>query len=184
MRHDYSFDLETLGTGRDSYILSIGCAKFDIETGEILDTFYSKTRCGDEFKIDFDTVAWWMGQDDQVKKDLFNDAGTIGIKFALQDLINWMCSTGNPKSNKVWGNGATFDISLLEDAFNLRGELVTWEFWNIRDVRTVVDLASIDGFDKKKIEREGVHHNALDDAIHQANLVSEAFEYIRKEESL
>jgi inhibitor of KinA sporulation pathway (predicted exonuclease) len=179
MRHDYSFDLETLGTGRDSYILSIGCAKFDIMTGEILDTFYSKTRCGDEFKIDFDTVAWWMKQDHQVKKDLFSDY-TDDIQWVLNSLRHWL-----EDNCIVWGNGATFDIALLEDAYRLSDPLITydlkipWHYRNIRDVRTVVDLASLSGFDKKKVEREGTHHNALDDAIHQAKLVSESFRYLR-----
>jgi inhibitor of KinA sporulation pathway (predicted exonuclease) len=178
-RHDYSFDLETLGTGRNSYILSIGCAKFDIETGDVLDTFYSKTRCGDEFKIDFKTVQFWMKQDDEVKKDLFNKEDNNEIHWVLNSLRNWL-----EDGCIVWGNGSTFDISLLEDAYKLCKELlgykveIPWHYRNIRDVRTVVDLASIGGFKKKHVEREGIHHNALDDAIYQAKLVANAYCYL------
>ena len=48
-----------------------------------------------------------------------------------------------------------------------------WKFWNVRDVRTVVDLAKPFRNLKKDYKRKGTHHNALDDAIFQASYVSD-----------
>lgn len=65
---------------------------------------------------------------------------------------------------KPWGNGSTFDITILEAWFNAVGVRCPWKFWNVRDVRTAVDLL---GINPKEFTRDGTYHNALDDCLHQ-----------------
>lgn len=173
---DYSFDLETLGTGRDSYILSIGCAEFNRYSGDIISTYYQRVKCHEEFRIDYDTVEWWLKQSDEARAKITENKGIEtrkDIGTALIELYNMI-----PTTSCVWGNGAAFDISLLEDAYKLCAMQPSWEFWNIRDMRTIVDVAECKGFDKRSIERVGTHHNALDDAIHQAKVISAAFQHL------
>lgn len=48
-----------------------------------------------------------------------------------------------------------------------------WIWWNDRDVRTMVALGKVIGFDPKNdMPFDGERHNALADAIHQAQYVS------------
>ena len=46
------------------------------------------------------------------------------------------------------------------------GGKAPWTFWQERDLRTLKGLSP-----DLRIERSGTHHNALDDALHQARLV-------------
>jgi len=78
----------------------------------------------------------------------------------------------------VWGNGATFDISILEAAYRQRGIPIPWAFWNIRDVRTIAALAW-PHVKKDHTEFVGVPHRALDDAKHQARYVSAMWQHLR-----
>jgi len=64
----------------------------------------------------------------------------------------------------VWAQGATFDPILWEAACTAVGDPVPWKFFNVRDTRTLYDLAS---FDHRSVKREGIAHHALDDCRHQ-----------------
>ena len=167
-------DLETLGTTPDSAILAIGVVIFCPLTGKQGKEFYETINFEDanHRKIDASTVKWWMEQDDAARKSLTNPSKKpISLNEALLKLKEFL-----PTGVKVWGNGATFDISMLEHAYNYAPP---WKFWNIRDVRTVVDLAS-DVVNIKKITFDGIKHGALYDAKHQAKYVSTIFQKLKK----
>ena len=73
---------------------------------------------------------------------------------------------------KVWGNGSVFDISILDKWFDMLGMNAPWKFWNVRDVRTVVDIMNIN---PKEFSFDGIKHNAIDDAIHQVKYMTSKF---------
>lgn len=54
--------------------------------------------------------------------------------------------------------------AVLSMGFNAVGVRCPWKFWNVRDVRTAVDLL---GINPKEFTRDGTYHNALDDCLHQ-----------------
>ena len=178
----YSFNLETLGTRYDSYILSIACAEFDIETGAIINTSHRKTVCGNGFNIDVDTVMWWLNQNDDARKEITTrDTKTSGgiknevpIETALHELSHFIT---DHKNAIVWGNGSSFDITLLDYAHSKCNLKQPWQYWNVRDMRTIVDLAASSGFMKGRIKFEGVKHDALSDAVHQAKVIHNAYMY-------
>ncbi len=166
---DVMIDLETLGTDNDAHILSIGAVVFDRVTGAIPDEFYaSNLTCEQGRKVDIDTVRWWMQQDKDAKDIFSGEPVTIGL--ALLELKRWfaesVCADDSRIHPLVWGNGSTFDISILTHACNQAGMEIPWRFWDVRDVRTVVDLAA-GKVDKKSYPFNGTKHNALDDARHQ-----------------
>jgi hypothetical protein len=82
----------------------------------------------------------------------------IGLGNALIHFAEWMRGEVN-----VWGNGAAFGNVILRSAYAACGLLPPWEFWNDRCYRTLKNLRP-----DIKLERSGTHHNALDDAITQA----------------
>jgi len=175
-------DLETLGTSPAAPILSIGAVYFDPDTGELGPELHVKLdfeeACEDR-KIDPATVKWWLCQSDEARSALLDDQEGFPIIFKEEalDLLSEFIHMVNGDA-KVWGNGATFDISMLEDLYRQLGEKIPWKFYNVRDVRTVVALA--EGIvDRSGTPFEGTQHNALADAVHQATYVSTMWQALR-----
>lgn len=170
-----SFDLETLGKSPDAMIVQIGWAQFDIETGEVgqARNVLVSPNCG---KIDMSTVSWWLQQDDAARAGMVAAIDTgVPLAVALASVRSEM-----PNDAIVWGNGATFDITILESAFARCMHTVPWAFFNVRDMRTIVHAAeALRGFDKRSVERIGVHHDAADDAAHQARVICAAWKSLR-----
>lgn len=159
-------DLETMGITPDSAIVSIGAVVFDPRGNIVTDvTFYTELDWEAQGRhIDPSTVEWWSKQSKEAKAAHF---GLEDFSDQLVNLANWL-----PKDAKVWGNGSTFDISMLEDAYRQLGIEIPWKFWNVRDCRTVLDMyESKRGGFNKKVNRDGAH-NALQDAIFQAKYIS------------
>lgn len=172
--HNLMIDIETVGTNPDAPILSIGAVKFDPETGKHGREFYAAIRPTDAFKYgtpDGSTFAWWMGQSDPARKSAVG--GKNSLTQALEDLRGMYRDW---KDVKVWGNGPSFDMTILEHGFRAVGSEAPWAFWNIRCCRTVAQLS---GRWPPKIGGKGVHHNALDDAKHQADWVSSMWQGLR-----
>jgi hypothetical protein len=69
------------------------------------------------------------------------------------------------RKRKIWGNGASFDNAILAELYRVAKHPSPWEYWNDRCYRTLKNLY------KQVVpppERKGTHHNALDDAVFQA----------------
>lgn len=170
-------DLETLGTVYHAPVLSIGAIEFNPNTGELGKKFYARIDIADAVKhgrASGDTIRWWLSQSDEARQELITARHSATHVFEKFD--EYVRAFGGDV--KVWGNGATFDISILEFAFSrVLKKVAPWKFWNVRDCRTVKDLAT--GLVSFEVERIGTHHNALDDAIHQARWVSNAWMGLR-----
>ncbi len=180
---DFSIDLETLGTRYNAPILSIGVAQFSRETGEIGATFYKEVDIESALRVgkpSADTIAWWITQNKQAQA-VFHGKDKMALSTVLMELTTWMRSKSFAPC--VWGNGATFDISILEYAYDhgTVGLKEPWHFMKIRDMRTIVEAAEmLFGFDRTFIPKVGVAHNALDDATYQAKIISAAWTSMRK----
>ena len=169
----WSLDFETLGLEPSCKVLSLGIAKFDIRTGEILSTkLFRFKAAGQEHRTKTpSTEAWWAKQSEEAKKEAF------GGTQSLQEIIEFGKMTWEHEQKAmVWGNGANFDVAILDNIF---GYQAPWDFWNVRDMRTIVWAAEAIGFNKDSVKREGVHHSAIDDAVHQAKVISNAYRYIK-----
>jgi hypothetical protein len=169
-------DLETMGTRFDAPVLSIGACYFDPDTGDIGKKFYGRIDMADAFnygKTSGDTVRWWLTQSDAARQQLVDGHHTLEKVLTKFEAFY---GEGEPC---VWGNGATFDITILEYAFlKCLGRKAPWPFWLVRDCRTIKDVAA-------PLMREpaspfkGTAHNALDDALHQAAWVSKMWQKLR-----
>jgi hypothetical protein len=82
---------------------------------------------------------------------------------------------------RVWGNGSHFDIAILEHAYAVVGKVAPWHYRAPRDLRTIKELAELrHGFVVgADIKFSGDPHNALDDAVHQAKIISDSYELIK-----
>lgn len=168
---DISIDLETLGKTPNTFIAALGAVAFDIKTGEqfgYFDAVINLSLPQPGRVIDGDTVKWWLKQDTAASEKLVN--GDRNLYETLEYFRQWY-ETDHTDA-VVWGNGATFDISILENAY---GYCQPWEYYNIGDMRTLLRLAKSKGYQKPAFT--GVKHSALDDARYQARVISECWNY-------
>ena len=171
-------DLETMGKKHNAPIVAIGAVVFDPATGSIGESFY-KVVCLESSVnwgavIDPSTVIWWLKQSSEARSAIVND-DAIPLLDALLQFREFVSDNvaGGSKKAQLWGNGASFDNSILRSSYDCIAEDYPWEYWNDRDVRTMVELGHAINYEPQKaIPFEGERHNALADAIHQARYVS------------
>ncbi|WP_418610963.1 3'-5' exoribonuclease domain-containing protein [Klebsiella pneumoniae] len=177
-------DLETMGKKHNAPIVAIGAVVFDPATGSIGESFY-KVVCLESSVnwgavIDPSTVIWWLKQSSEARSAIVND-DAIPLLDALLQFREFVSDNvaGGSKKAQVWGNGASFNNSILRSSYDCIAEDYPWEYWNDRDVRTMVEIGQAISFDPKTtIPFEGSRHNALADAIHQARYVSAIWQRI------
>lgn len=165
-------DLETLGVDNDAVVVSIGACTFDLETDQVGNTFYMILEIQDQLDkgrvIQADTLKWWFGQAEAATK-VFNEKAKAPI-MVLNTLSQWLKSVcPDSKKLKVWGNGATFDISIMQEMFKTYNIKCPWNYAGVMDVRTFRRFIA----NGEKIPNSGTAHHALDDAIAQARFVIE-----------
>ena len=176
----YMIDLETLGVSPGSVISSIAAVQFDINTGEIGRQFYKnidlQQSLDNGFTINAETLKWWFNQPNRM--EIFSNPDNI--KSVFTSLSKFILSTSggyNKKNIFVWGNGASFDLGILNYAYNKLGIEIPWLFYNERDVRTLVSfIPEI----KKKTVNSGVLHNPLDDCKYQIAYCCEIYKQIKQ----
>lgn len=177
-------DLETMGKKHNAPIVAIGAVVFDPATGSIGESFY-KVVCLESSVnwgavMDPSTVIWWLKQSSEARSAIVND-DAIPLLDALLQFREFVSDNvaGGSKKAQVWGNGTSFDNSILRSSYDCIAEDYPWEYWNDRDVRTMVELGQAISLDPKTtIPFEGSRHNALADAIHQARYVSAIWQRI------
>ena len=177
-------DLETMGKKHNAPIVAIGAVVFDPATGSIGESFY-KVVCLESSVnwgavIDPSTVIWWLKQSSEARSAIVNDDAIplLDVLLQFREFVSDNVAGGSKKA-QVWGNGASFDNSILRSSYDCIAEDYPWEYWNDRDVRTMVELGQAISFDPKTtIPFEGSRHNALADAIHQARYVSAIWQRI------
>jgi exodeoxyribonuclease VIII len=163
-------DLETLGTKPGSLILSIGATTFG--RGASGSKFHAvikrQTALDAGLTEDAATVAWWAKQSPEARKtlDLATAGGTMTLALgdALCDFSTWLYNECHDhKERRVWGNGASFDNVLIHGAYRACGFYPAWDYTGDRCYRTLKALRP-----DIRMNRTGTHHNALDDAVSQA----------------
>ena len=166
-------DLETLSTNPDAVILTVGGVKFDpLSQMKHWDDMYFRVDVNEqtEMKRDVmqDTVDWWSEQPKEISDEAFSDNNRIG----LQDMIK--------KINKLsvgvdvfWCQGPLFDYAILQNIYKQLVHPVPWQYWQIRDSRTLFSLVPRDLNEK----RQGIH-NALEDSIFQARKVQKIYRHL------
>ncbi len=154
-------DLETLATSPDAVILTIGAVTFDPASNKIFDKLYYRVdiescdRLG--MTVNDDTVEWWSKQAADVQTEAFAEDNRVPIEEVIEKFhkFAWNCDA-------FWSHGATFDLVILDCYYRKLNKVPPWNFWQIRDTRTLFDL----GYDPE-MPKEGLH-NALEDASRQA----------------
>jgi 3' exoribonuclease, RNase T-like len=168
---DVMLDLETLSTRPESVILTIGAVKFD-PWGDDVDA-----ESGLYFRVDVDeqlvlgrhvqeeTVAWWGKQTAEVREEALGTTDRVSLDDMTRSLNRFLVGVDN-----IWCQGPAFDIVILENLYRQLIKPTPWQFWQIRDSRT---LFGVHG-DPREKDRKAAH-NALMDCYYQAIGVQEIY---------
>lgn len=155
-------DIETMGQTPNAPIIAIGAC----EVCTLPETFYRVIELQSAVDaggvIDPPTVLWWMRQADEAR-DEFRIVGD-DITDVLISFSRWIESLWPDKNEVlVWANGASFDFSIIAETYRRCRLARPWHYWNERDYRTMKAMHP-----HLTTERSNIKHNALDDALYQA----------------
>jgi len=181
--NEVMIDIETLSTKNNACILTIGAVKFN-RKDKVVKTIDELTKENKTFyvritrksclllgmDIDPKTVEWWDTKvSEEVRHEaIYNNENRIDIGKALKELSSFLSGT-----KYFWSQGS-FDYNILENAYNVCNIQLPWEFWRIRDSRTLFDVFNLD---LKTLETaKEPSHNALNDAYKQVSGLKKCFQ--------
>lgn len=175
---DVMIDLETLGVSTNAPIIQIGACYFDRFTGEIGKIFKVNVNLKSAVKsgavIDPDTVCWWLQQSDEARKSILA-APNVDIFNAIEQLNTFLSGCKN-----IWSH-ATFDFVIIQETYRRLGIKPSFQYKAARDIRTLNDLSK--GLTQKEDHvRDGVHHDALEDAKFQVKYCVAALKCLKNKQ--
>ena len=168
---DVMLDIETLSTRQESVIVTIGAVKFD-PWGEDVDTdngLYYRINVDEQLALDRhvleSTVEWWGTQPEDVREEALGEGNRVSLDEMTRGLNKFLVGIDN-----IWCQGPAFDIVILENLYRQLSKPTPWQFWQIRDSRT---LFGVHG-DPREKDRKAAH-NALMDCYYQAIGVQQVY---------
>jgi hypothetical protein len=176
-KNQVMIDLETVDVTPTATILSLGAVKFDLYGDEIanpeMEMLYFKIDVDDQNALGFttsdSTIEWWAGQSDEAVEAAFFGDDRISVVEAAEQLHKFVWG-----AESIWAQGIAFDIPMCEHLFLKAGRPVPWNFYDIKDSRTLFKL----GFDP---DRPAIlAHHAGEDAWAQAVGVQNVMRQIRQ----
>lgn len=171
-----TIDMETLSTEHNAALLSIGAVICDFNTGQQVDTFYANITPESSIAAGLDvsesTKAWWAKQGQAAQDVLSVDQRPL--RDVLVDFSQWLAGHG---VQYAIGNGPRADNQWLESACKAVGMQSPIKYWGDLDMRTLTFIGThILGLDHWHNTFKGVKHNALHDAINEAEFCNAVFQ--------
>ena len=165
-------DIEGLGTGPDAAILTIAAQSFDpFDTGHYDRHYYARItlESQENRRIQDDTLAWWATQP-EAQAEAFAEDNRIPLDQALDELykLAW-------QHDYIWAQGPTYDINILEHAYKSYNKTQPWQFYRIRDSRTVLSL-----WPERPVPPTS--HHALEDTRKQINILQQTLKHLNVKE--
>jgi hypothetical protein len=169
-RMDLMIDIETVGTGPDACILTIAAQAFDpFSRGYYNQHYYARIDIDSQpdRNIEQGTIDWWATQPDAAREEAFAEEDRIPLKQALEDLgrLIW-------RSKRIWANGPTFDMNILEHAYKSYQIALPWKYFVVRDARTLYSLVPT-------LQKYPASHHALEDCRRQIDLLHDSMELLQ-----
>ena len=166
-------DLETLSTAPNAVILTVGGVKFNPHTDvQPAQGMYfrvdvdSQTKMGRD--VMEDTLDWWATQPEEIRDEALGEKNRISLNEMIKNINKWSVGV-----DVFWCQGPLFDYAILQDIYKQLGHPVPWQYYQIRDSRTLFNLVPRDTNEK----RTGLH-NALEDCYFQAKKVQKVYKQL------
>jgi exodeoxyribonuclease VIII len=170
---DLMIDIEGLGTGPDTTILTIAAQSFDpLGTGWYDRHYYTRVTLESQpdRSIQQGTIDWWATQPPAAREEAFGETDRIPLDQALDELgkLIW-------HSKRIWAQGPTYDMNILEHAYKSYNKPIPWQFYSVRDSRTVFSLWP-------DLPRPPTSHHALEDCRRQIELLQHSLKHLNVKE--
>lgn len=166
-------DIESGAVKPGAVIYSIAMVRFADEAHTTINLDPAEQRAAGLFE-DQDTLAWWMQQSPEARTAAFSNP--VPVRPALSHMGAWIMWATAGGDSLIWCHGAGFDAPLLEALYKTFGMTPPWQWWNVRDTRTLYDLA---GVDKRQYDVPPPHV-ALNDAIGQTRAANAALRVLAR----
>ena len=165
-------DLETLSTRPDAVILSVGAIKFDpYSSAEPHDPLLFKVDVDSQTEMGRhvmeDTLNWWATQPEHIREDALGESDRITLDETIKEINRWSVGV-----EVFWCQGPLFDYAILQNLYAQLDRPVPWQYWAIRDSRTLFSLYR--ETDVAKVDA----HNALADCDYQAKKVQRYYKQL------
>ena len=165
-------DIEGLGTGPDATILTIAAQSFDpFGQGYYDRQYYARITLESQpdRNIQQDTIDWWATQP-EAQAEAFMEEGRVDLDQALDSLykLAW-------HHKFVWANGICYDMNILEHAYKSYGKSLPWQFYNVRDARTIYSLWP-------DLPKPPTSHHALEDCRRQIDMLQATLRHLNVKE--
>lgn len=160
-------DIETLATTPDACILSVAAVKFNefICDDKYLEELNLAIDIDEQIKlgrrVDQEAINWWATQPAEIKAFAFMENGRTSISDFIKQLNKFIVAT-----DRIWAQGPVFDIAILENLYRQVVMPIPWQYYNIRDSRTLIKALGSDVLHKRKNA-----HDALEDCKYQAGYI-------------
>ena len=165
-------DIETLGVAPAATILTIAAQAFDpLGNGYFDRCFYARITLESQENrtIDDGTIAWWATQP-LAQAEAFAEENRIPLDQALDKLGKLIWT-----SNFLYSQGPTFDMTILEHAYKSYGKPIPWQYYKVRDSRTVFSLWP-------GLPKPPTSHHALEDCRRQIKLLQITLKHLNVKE--
>ena len=198
---DVMIDLETAGLRSGAAVFSLGAVVMDLDGTDNweslqtspfggLGTLTTNLRLVDQVKaglhMDPNTLLWWLDQNDTARTELTSGqskAANPGVVLSeFNEWLEFVTSSDLMDGNlpvRIWSNGANFDAPILRAVYDALGIECPWPYWLERCYRTyrktVEPILEAQGktVPDKNRSPEQNKHTALDDALHQAWMMTQ-----------
>lgn len=165
-------DIETLGVSSRSPILALGAAALG-SSGPPREFYRAvKPSLAPPFEPSFGTVSWWAQQSMEAR-GVFSDPDAASSAEMCLAFLEWWGLHAD-KDTKLWAKPPHFDVVILQHTLAVHGYRPPWSHRNILDLRTLIHLKDPDG----ALQPPDIagHHNALSDAVWQAEYLTRLLE--------
>lgn len=138
-------DLETMSQQKNASILSIGAITFpstlEVHPKPFRVNISIKDCVAHGLHVSKDTVEWWSNIDPIILKK--STVGAVSLNEALEGFTKWVYEI--KVINKfdrvsIWGNGASFDLGILSNAYHSLNKELPWNTWEEYCYRTITHL--------------------------------------------
>ena len=171
-------DLETLGTSRDSHVLSIGAVITDL-TGTHKETFYEVLPHRLNGMVDISTVMWWiLNPRIEARQDLIAPT----VPSSLKAFEAFKTFLQDNKFDYIWGNSASFDLEILKYQLNTFGLGELWKYKQECDLRTLFSLYPLMSPQMESLKL--IPHIALNDALFEWEYLKIIFNHVITKEKV
>jgi hypothetical protein len=162
-------DIEGLDTSPSTTILTIAAQSFDpFGQGYLTTNFYARVTLESQTDrtINEDTINWWAQLPIEAQNEAFGEDNRIPLDKALAELhkLCW-------NADFIWMNGPTYDATILEHAYRSYKMPLPWQYYKIRDTRTVYGLWP-------DCPKPPTSHHALEDCKRQIDILQSTLAHL------